>query len=133
MQSVSSTRTAKSFKWPVINGYAITVARSWRGAGRSALVTVSPCGLTKNPGSGRSLYRRGFMTRERATKFFLADGTGYAKGCNGQIHIFAMPPLSKLIRIASLSLTFTSLRSTLHQDGSRMWLCTPVLAIKRRR
>lgn len=132
MLNERSIHKARSFNWPAINGYAITVLKCWHGGGRSAFATVSPWGLVRNHGSGRSLYRRGFRTPLQAFEFSLVDGTIYVKHLCGKTHRFYTQLSSRAIRIALTSHTFISLRSARLHDGSRTWLCTPVLVIRRR-
>lgn len=133
MRSELSTQTLKSFTWPVIAGYVITVTKSWRGGGRRGLVTVSPCGLTRNRGFGPSPYRPGLWTQKLATSFSLDGGTISAVNCNAVTLVFATLPLSRHTRTAQTSHTFISLHSRQPRAGLRIWLCTPVLDIRLRR
>jgi hypothetical protein len=133
MQNVRLTPRATLYRWPVISGVVITVARSLPGAGHSGYATASPCGLVIAAGCGRLLYRRGSLMLERATKFSLNDGNLYAKRFDGQSTTFSMLPLSRHILTVIRSLTFISLRYSRLPNGSRTWLCTPVLVIKRKR
>lgn len=133
MRSELSTQTLKSFTWPVIAGYAITVAKSLRGVGHRGLVTASPCGLYKNRGFGPSPYRPGFWTQKLATRFCLNGGTISAVNCNAVTLVFATLPSLRRIPTAQTSHTFISLRSRQHRAGLRIWLCTLVLDIRLRR
>jgi len=132
MQNEHSTNKPRSLRWPVTSGVVLTVAKSWPGAGHSGLATVSPCGLTIGHGYGHLLYRRGFLMRHRGIEFYLDGGTLYANDCNAKRVTFSMLPLSRLTRTVLSSHTFISLRCTKHPNGSRTWLCTPVLVIRRK-
>jgi len=132
MQNARLTQKDKSFTWPVIAGHVITVAKCWHGDGHRGLLTGSPCGLIQNRGFGPSPFRRGFWTRKLATKFSLIGGIASAVNCNGAAVTFAMLPLSRRIHTARSFHTFISLRSSRLRDGSRTWLCTVALVIRRR-
>jgi len=132
MQNEHSTQKPKWFAWPVIAGHVITAAKSLPGAGHNALLTVSPCGLIRNRGSGPSPYRPGFWMQKLATKFYLRDGTASGVNSNMAVENFAMLPLSRRIHDAVSSRTFISLHSRQHPAGSRIWLCTQALVIKRK-
>jgi len=132
MQSVLSTLKRKSFAWPVIAGHAITAAKSWHGGGHRGLLTASPCGLIQNRGFGPSPYRPGFWTQKLATRFSLIGGIVSAVNCNGATVTFAMLPSLRRIPTARSSHTFISLHSPRHLAGSRTWLCTVALVIRRR-
>jgi len=131
MQNVLSTNKARLSAWRVIAGHVITVARSSLGAGRRRFVTVSPCGLIRNPGFGRSPYRAGFLHARRATRFSLLAGTIYVKHYSGRSLTLPMLPLWRASLNATSCLTFILLPFNQPQDGSRTWLCTQVLVIKR--
>jgi len=132
MQNAHSTPKVKSFTWPAIAGHVITVVKSWHGGGHRGLLTGSPCGLIRNRGFGPSPFRRGFWTRKLATKFCLTGGIVSAVNCNGAAVTFAMLPSLRRIPTAHSSLTFISLHSPRHLAGSRTWLCTLALVIRRR-
>lgn len=133
MQSVLSTPTAKSFRWPVIVGLALTVGKSWLGDTPRIFGTVSPCGLTTGLGSGRSPFRPGYRMLQRAILFYPRDGTIYVKRYrDGRTASITLLSLRHTHIVASFR-TCIALSCNKLPLGSRTWLITPVLAIRRKR
>jgi len=133
MQNERSTQKPKSFAWPVIAGHAITVAKSSPGDGHNGYATVSPFGLIRTRGSGLSPYRAGFQMQKLATRFCRVGGMLSAVNCNGDTLNFRMLPLLRHIHDVTSFPIFISLRSHRLHEGSKTWLCTQALVIKRKR